>query len=135
MYDNTYEFKGIRPATEEESLFEKEMIYKMFKELNAFFTSLIEARYQFSYNSHYGVEYISHFSINFGSRDIGNLEYYYDDWYGKIVLKDYKKHTAYQFTTEEEAIKNFKKVYFPILEAEDIISKNGDKRCEVLEES
>ena len=135
MYDNIYEVKGIRPATEEESLFEKEMIYKMCKELNAFFTSLIEARYQFSYHVNYACDFNSHFTINFGSRDIGNLEYYYDDWYGKIVLKDYKKHTAYQFTTEEEAIKNFKKVYFPILEAEDIIAKNGDKRCEVLEES
>ncbi len=134
MYDN-YEVKCMKDMSEEESLFEKEMIYKMCKELNAFFTSLIEARYQFSYHLNYGSDFHSHFTINVGSRDIGGLEYFYDDWYGKLVLKDYKKHTAYQFATEEEAIKNFKKVYFPILEAEDIISKNGDKRCDVMEES
>lgn len=103
---------------------QNEDIISAYDIINGYFMSLLIAKkYNFGYYSSVHVNRDYGFSIEFTSRDNGEIEYSWDTWYDKIIKKDYRRHSIIQFDTPEEAIKDFEAVYLPILEAEEIIEK------------
>ena len=121
MYDVT----NIRDEQITEKPFNKDERDKFVKYhdiINGYFMRLIREDYKFGYDINLRLDDNPTIYCEFFSKDLGEIEIYFNNWTDKLSIKDYRRHKELSFNDAESLIVYFKEVYFPILEAEDKIN-------------